>query len=606
MEQLSAVVSRPLPSPMDQEIIVVQSLGMQQWISLELAKRFGIWTNCWYPFPNTYLQEVYDLLIPDKPDTTPFNREVLTWRIMQMLPDCIGKDGFDSISAYLAESKGYLRTWQLARQIANVFDQYCIFRPKMILRWEAGNGKGWQAELWRLLTRQEKPAHRAVLREAFFAALKDRSNQGIKKLGQRLSVFGISALPPFYMDVFAALAELREVNLFLMNPSREYWAEIKSEYEITKALRKQRSLRPTADDLHLEKGNSLLASMGRLGRDFLGLALDYNPELYESFEENEGTALLHAVQKDILSMVDRGGLHEEHAPQTQLSADQLKTDTSIIINSCHSPMREIEVLHDFLLNILNLSPDIVPRDILVMAPDIELYAPFIRAVFEVPGEEAQQMPYFIADQTVRQESILVKKIFAILELNISRFSAVTVLDILECPAIQRRFNLLPADMDLIHQWVRDTRVRWGIDALYRGRLGLPAIEHNTWQAGIDRLLLGYAMPGRDEQLFNGILPYDHIEGMNSQVLGNFITFVNALFSAARSLENSLTLSQWQDQLLHFLIRCFSRMQMRKTTMLRCAAPSGVLVLLKHNQASRAALSLRWLSHGSKAHCASSM
>jgi len=135
VEQLSAVVSRPLPSPMDQEIIVVQSLGMQQWISLELAKRFGIWTNCRYPFPNTYLQEVYDLLIPDKPDTTPFNREVLTWRIMQMLPDCIGKDGFDSISAYLAESKGYLRTWQLARQIANVFDQYCIFRPKMILRW---------------------------------------------------------------------------------------------------------------------------------------------------------------------------------------------------------------------------------------------------------------------------------------------------------------------------------------------------------------------------------------------------------------------------------------------------------------------------------------
>ena len=138
-------------------------------------------------------------------------------------------------------------------------------------------------------------------------------------------------------------------------------------------------------------------------------------------------------------------------------------------------MREIEVLHDFLLNILNVSPDIMPRDILVMAPDIELYAPFIRAVLEVPGEEAQQMPYFIADQTVRQESILSKKIFAILELNISRFSAVTVLDILECPAIQRRFNLLPADMDLIHQWVRDTRVRWGIDALYRRRLGLPAI-----------------------------------------------------------------------------------------------------------------------------------
>ena len=108
----------------------------------------------------------------------------------------------------------------------------------MILRWEAGNGSGWQSELWRRLTWSQPSAHKAAVRREFFRALQDFLHECIAKIPQRVSVFGISTLPPFHLEVFAALAEHCEVNLFLMNPSQEYWAEIKSEYEITRALRR--------------------------------------------------------------------------------------------------------------------------------------------------------------------------------------------------------------------------------------------------------------------------------------------------------------------------------------------------------------------------------
>jgi exodeoxyribonuclease V gamma subunit len=551
-DKLAEVVAQPLSSPLAAETIIVQSFGMQQWIAFELARRFGIWTNCRYPFPNTFLQELFAIFVPDAQDSDAFERDVMAWRIMAQLPQCIMIPGFEPLKTYLEEDRGFFRTWQLSRQIANLFDQYCIYRPNMILKWEAGNGSGWQAELWRLLTRGQRASHKAAMQRRFFSALRDAGQEKINKIPQRIAVFGISTLPLFHMQVLAALSEHCQVNLFLMNPSQEYWAEIKSKYEITRMLRREKGLEPSPDYLHLETGNSLLASMGGLGRDFLSIIMDHDPEVAPCFERPAGNTLLHLIQADILDMADRGAVGQEQSPQKQFSDEEMRADNSVSIHSCHSPMREAEVLYDFLLEVFNRDPAIQPRDILVMTPDIEEYAPFIRAVFDAPGNESQRVPYTIADQTVRRHSNPVKTFLSVLELGKNRFGVSGVIDILECPAVQRRFNLLPADMDLVRRWIKETRICWGIDAAYRSKLGLPAIKHNTWLAGVERLLLGYAMPGREERLFSDILPYDHIEGSAALVLGNFISFLEVLFSTAVSPGESLTTGQWQEKLLSLL------------------------------------------------------
>ena len=328
------------------------------------------------------------------------------------------------------------------------------------------------------------------------------------------------------MQVLAAISRYIEVNLFLMNPCREYWADIVSGREMRRFTGKEKKRKALPEELHLEKGNSLLASMGALGRDFFDLITSLGCEENESFEAPGDDSLLRGIQSDILNLVDRGrGANEKK----RISPDE----TSIQIHSCHSPMREVEVLQDRLLALFESDPDLLPKDILVMTPDIETYAPYIQAVFSLPPGDPRWIPFSIADQGVRKESQLVDSFLSLLDLQGSRMGASQVLAILESPAVQGRFSLAEADLELIQRWVVDTRIRWGIDGKGRKELGLPEFPENTWRAGLDRMLLGYALPGQDEKMFKGILPYDLIEGSDAPILGKFLGFMDRLFNAVR-------------------------------------------------------------------------
>jgi len=146
------------------------------------------------------------------------------------------------------------------------------------------------------------------------------------------------------------------------------------------------------------------------------------------------------------------------------------------------------------------------------------------------------------------ESRVVDTFIRILDLGGSRFGAAQVLSVLEYPAVYQRFDLSEADIDMIRRWVQDTRIRWGIDEQNRRSLGLPGLPENTWRTGLERLLLGFAMPGEEEKMFKGILPYDFIEGNEAAVLGKFLEFTDRLFSCMKSLERLQSLSEWSDTL----------------------------------------------------------
>ncbi|UCE06115.1 MAG: exodeoxyribonuclease V subunit gamma, partial [bacterium] len=209
---------------------------------------------------------------------------------------------------------------------------------------------------------------------------------------------------------------------------------------------------------------------------------------------------------------------------------------------------EIEVLHDQLLKMFEQNPVLKPKDIIVMTPDIEIYAPYIQAVFDLPDHDPRKMPFTITDRSFRTESQVIETFMAILNLWGSRFGASQVLGILEAQAVQKKFDLSEPDLELIRQWVQDTRIRWGIDGKHRHEIGLPNLSENTWQAGLDRLLLGYALPGQEEYLFSDILPYDHIEGSDAEVLGNFLEFIDRLTGSVKSLELKRALSNWSETL----------------------------------------------------------
>ena len=565
-EQLARIVREPMPSPISSEIIIVQSRGMERWVSMELAMHNGVCANCFFPFPNLFLQQIFKKFIPDMPDESVFDPVTMTFRIMKILPTCSNLPGFESLKRYLVDDVKGMKLFQISQKTADLFDQYLVFRPEMIFRWEKGKEDHWQAQLWREISSGKENLHRARMRKTLLEKIKKQPHE-IKNLPDRISIFGISYLPPFHLDTFIEISRLSQVNLFLMNPCREYWAEIVPPRQIKEIQRKYITSTGITEDLYLEEGNRLLASMGTLGRNFFSMISGIDCQMFEQFKDAEERSMLSKIQSDILNLKDRGFSRLDSDPDLNTSdifspslnrfSLQQDVDTSVQIHSCHSPMREIEVLHDNLLAMFEEDPDILPKDIVVMAPDIESYAPFIHAVFDAQTDEALRIPFTIADRDIRKESSVIEGFMSILNLKGSRLGATRVMALLESAGIKEQFGLTESDIGIAERWIKETNIRWGMDADFRRELGLPGFSENTWKAGIERLLLGYAMPGLDHKMFSGILPYDQIEGGEVKILGKFLKLLDRVFTCIDSLDQPRTLGDWHLKLVEIIEEFFA-------------------------------------------------
>lgn len=555
-ERLSLTVREPVRNPFEGEIIIVQSRGMERYLSMEMAGHNQITANCLFPFPHSFLMDLFRKFIPDIPEQAMFHTDSMIFKILKILPELNSRPEFKSLETYLNQDEHPLKEFQLAERIANLLDHYLVYRPDMIFQWEKGREKDlgkhqWQAVLWRKLIEPQPPYHTANLRELFFSAIQSHP-QDMAALPERISLFGISYLPPLYIETFMALSRFMKVNMFVLNPCREYWFDIYSKREI-RAIKQKSEQHLPEEDYHLDQGNSLLASMGGQGRNFFSLLYDYDFELIELYEDIQPRNLLSAIQSDILNLdhpegaMNRGRIHD-------LAAG--KEPSSIQIHSCHSPLREMESLYDYLLDLFERDRRILPKDIIVMTPDIEKYAPFIHIVFDTQADHALRIPYAIADQSARRESGIVEGLLSLISLKDSRWGLSRIMGILELPEVKARFEFSDPDLEKLEHWIQDINIKWGIDGEHRREMGLPAFSENTWRAGLDRLLLGYAMPGRNRDMYRGILPYDHIEGSDALILGRFIRFLNGIFDCKNLFNEPRTLSQWGREILQLLDRFF--------------------------------------------------
>jgi len=549
-DRLSEVIRTPLSSPFAAEEILVQSNGMARWLTFHLASRLGVCANVRFPMPAAFVWRTYQAVLGDVvPEVSVFNPEVLVWRLMALLADLPDDRIYEPLRAYLGHGDDY-DAYELAFRVADIFDQYLVYRPDWIKAWEAGEDavQPWQSALWQRLSAKENP-HRAALQRLFLETL---NNKGLPPdFPGRLSIIGIPFMPPMYLTALINIARFVDVYLFMLNPCQEFWSDILAERDIG---RKTRNLDVFA--LHLETGNPLLSSLGKQGQDFGRLLFDVSEHFLEQiiedehFEKPEGTSLFHILQADILKLRHRG---TEDCPRHPIATD----DYSVQIHACHSPLREVEVLHDRLLDLFQHDPTLSPADVVVMTPDIEDYAPAIEAVFAAAPRE-RYIPFTIADQGPRAQSPLIDTFFTLLELPGRRQDANEVIAPLYIAAVQRRFGLEEEDLETIRNWIKETSIRWGIDEDHRLFHGLPAFPEHTWRAGLSRLLLGYALPGDGARMFGGILPFPDIEGGATVTLGRFLAYLEALFSLDdRTKLEKRTILEWIYELNLILTNFFS-------------------------------------------------
>lgn len=579
---VSRIRQAPLSHPFDREQILVQSPGMAQWLKLELAKAFGIAANIDFPLPASFIWEMFTRVLADVPRQSPYNKGAMSWHLMTILPTLLGRPAFAPLAAYLGGSDGaapeQVRLWQLCQKVADLFDQYLVYRPDWIARWEEGeglsqelagvSGQDWQPELWRELVARTlalSPSgyHRANLYEAFIHEL-ERTRDLPGRLPQRVFVFGISALPPRYVEALLALGSRPEVevHLFVTNPCRYYWGDLLDRKTLA---RLENKLKPGTDLETLQgPANPLLASMGKLGRDYLHQLMELEVPQIEAFvdiedRDDEGkVTLLRAIQKDVLELAERG------AGEFNLDASHHKSpvsldDGTLQIHACHGPMRELEVLHDRLLALFEQDPTLTPKDVVVMMPDVNSYGPYIQAVFGKEGGKGRggargQIPFAISDRAASQESPLLQSFLALLRLPNARFGAGELLAILEVPAVLRRFELDDDEFNVLRRWVQETGIRWGLDDDYPERFALPRLSGNSWLFGLRRMLLGFAMG--DGEPVAGILPYADIEGQQGLILGKLAWFVDSLAEFLPRLQQAQPLAEWHACLLALLERFY--------------------------------------------------
>ncbi len=577
-------------APLEDELVLVQSNGVAQWLKLSLASDpaqggLGVAAALQTQLPAQALWDAYRAVLgPDAvPPTSPFDKEQLTWRLMRLLPAHLHEPVFAPLRRFLAADEDCRKRHQLALRVADLLDQYQVYRADWLARWAAGEdvltgartlgvpeAMRWQPQLWRLLLADVGAdgagSSRADVHRRFLAATDDWSGPPPAGLARRISVFGISSLPRQSLEVLAALARFSQVLLCVHNPCAHDWSHIVPEQDVLRRSRHARrpGLRgePDVDALHLQ-AQPLLAAWGKQGRDFIRLLEEHDrPQEYaprleaigqriDLFEANDASTLLRQLQDDIR---DLRPLDETRA--TWPAVDTAR-DGSIRFHVAHGPQREVEILHDQLLAAFSQDPTLRPRDVIVMVPDIAAYAPHVQAVFGlVERDDPRYIPFNVADQGQRQRDPLLAAIEKLLQLPQSRLAVSDVLDLLDVPALRARFGIAEEDLPLLHRWVAAARVRWGLHAEHRAALDLPAgIEGNTWRAGLRRMLLGYAVGTGGG--WNGVEPLAEIGGLDAVLLGPLARLLDAFEAHWRLLEERVAPAEWASRLRNLLEAFFS-------------------------------------------------
>jgi exodeoxyribonuclease V gamma subunit len=560
--ELSNVVGSPLSDALEAEVVAVPTRGVERWLAQRLSevvgaspgRADGICANVEFPFPGRVVGQAVSAATGVDPDTDPWLPARAVWPLLDVVELSLTEPWLTPLAAHLSgsgagrdPSRGARRLTSL-RHVADLFDRYSVHRPAMLRDWAAGHGNTWQAELWRRLRdRIAIPSPAERLEDACETLRADPSLVG---LPSRFSLFGLTRLPASYLNVLQALAAARDVHLFLLHPSAELWARIDS------AARGRPPIVRREDDVTAElPQNPLLTSWAQDAREMQLVLAGRDGVLYDHRTVEEfPLTLLGRIQADVRADRDPPGLPLPGTDDTRLVVEP--NDRSLQVHACHGRVRQVEVVRDAILHLLAEDPTLEPRDIVVMCPDIETFAPLIQASFGtgvsapddgIPAAATRiDLHVRLADRSLRQTNPVLGVLAQLLDLADSRLTASQVLDFASRSPVRRRFQLDDDDLARVAQWARASGVRWGLDAAQRSAYRLERLPANTWQAGWDRVLVGVAMAEEEQRLFNGVLPLDNVGSGDIDLAGRFAEFLQRLRVIVEAFAEPMPLDAWAD------------------------------------------------------------
>jgi exodeoxyribonuclease V gamma subunit len=562
---------RTLEDFFNQELVLVQTQGMGVYLQQYIAKNSPIATQ----LNTTFLTNFTELVLKNasyegeeannetKEEIPLLTENVLFWKLLDFITIQNNKatnqrfEDYPEIKKYLYVDGqiDYLKCCQLAEKLATLFDQYQVYHYLDFANVKDKNN--WQM---RLLEELSKSSLRVDNRMVDFFN-KQLSSLSIEKLPKRVSIFGVSSLAPLFYTFFKCLSKYCEVNFFYLNCSKEYWIDNIGKVEALQEVKFTKQ-----DATTLLSGNPLLSSCGKQAQNFLNYLYDdsinnpFTGNEYSSFVKNtvDKVSFLSIIQDDILENIFRKKKVNSSDPQLKESLSRSNSsypvdDNSIAIHACHNKQRQVEVLHDQILNFLT-NKDIQPKDIIVMVPNIEEFEPYITAIF---GTSRLQHLYTIADRNVKATNVIADGFFNLLAILTGKFENESIFKLLENPAIQSKFNLNLNDIPTLRKWVDQSGIRWGVNGEHHQQYRGEDYSTFSWKFGLDRMLLGLALKDKGPNMDDvSIIPFEIPEGSENILLGNFLDFLTKLFELRKLVDYSCTFKEWEETFLGVLDKFF--------------------------------------------------
>ena len=561
---LAAEVARPAADDdwLRPDLVLVPQFSMRRWLQQALAEHSGICANIEFLTPGEFVERALDAQLGEAGADQRLAPEVLRWHLLRELrqrpPAALAR--FLGSGDGAVPSEGGRKAWSLARALADTFEKYQAWRRDWLLAWEAGARRGaaredWQATLWRRIGKER--AHRARRIGDYLRLLDGGALPA--GLPPRLFVFACQNVSPDVLRLIASQARAGEQHFYLHTPARAYWGDL---------ARYGADYAPADDDAFLGAANPnpLLAAWGLAGRDFIA-ALGSGEPVRPDFElvpfvEPPRDTLLGRLQADVLDNVEFDPHAHRAAGWPRAQVD--RSDASLQFHACHTRLREVQVLHDQLRALLEAPatperPQLQPRDIAVLAPDIDLYAPHIEAVFGGALGTSREIPYTIADTSPLASAPLAEAFLRLLEAPLRALSVGDVIDLLAVPAVATRFDVDDAGRGALQDWLESAGARFGLDGADRTAAQADGGNAYTLEFALDRLLLGYAT-GADEDVGAGVdavAPWPELEGQAADALDAALRLLALLREARDRLADERTPARWQQLLEDLLERAFA-------------------------------------------------
>ncbi|MGN6299697.1 MAG: exodeoxyribonuclease V subunit gamma [Angustibacter sp.] len=567
---LAAVLADPPDDPFTPDVVAVPTRGVERWLAQRLSHHLGarlapaeagVCANVSFGSPARLVSGALAATLDLQPDDDPWRSSALTWPLLQVVDECAGEPWCAVLGRHLGagddDDLRQGRRLSVVRHLARLFTAYAAQRPDMVRAWAEGrddDGTGqpmpadlaWQLRLWRVLRERlavPSPAERLPV-----AVRRLVDEPGLLDLPARLSVFGPTRLAADQLAVLQAVSVHRDVHLWLVHPSPALWREVAGLEPTT----------PRRSGLGSPAQHPLLASMARdvtelqLRLAALGPASDTHHAAPEP-----ASTLLGAVQRRLRDD-DPGGAPHRPAPD----------DHSVQVHACHGRARQVEVLREVLVGLFADDPTLEPRDVVVMCPDVEAFAPLLAATFGLAGDSpasaaaagvgarddgddlhpGQRLRVRLADRSLRLTNPVLDLVSTLLELADSRVTASQVLDLAASEPVRRRFRFDDDELDRVRQWSVAAGVHWGEDVGRRARFGLGELRQGTWDTALDRLLLGVAMADEDARFVGSALPLDDVDSTDIDLAGRLAELLDRLSAVLEGLDRRAPVGQWLDRL----------------------------------------------------------